>query len=143
MSPIGGMNEVQTTYTRVVRPPVVVIAAMFWVLAALSWPVGRMVVGLSGQVDQLWWVAHLFLTVCVVAGVAWPVVRFLQGSFQARLGLTLVALLFFVLALGFLLASLRDGDLVALHVVRLVLLLGAVGLSFLPVSRGYFRANLH
>lgn len=140
----GGMNEVQTSYTRIVRPPTVVAAAVVWLLAALAWPLGRIVVRLAeGDADKLWWTANVFLTVCVVAAVTWPVVRFLQGSFQSRLVLTLVSLLFEVLAFAFLVSAIPDTDLVVLQVIRLVLPPVAIVLSFLPGSRGYFAANLH
>lgn len=143
-----GIDQI-TTSTR--RPPVVVVAFVVWLLAALAWPLGTLVRELLGDADVLAFglVMIVFGLLCVLAAALWGAVRFLQGSFHARLALCGGAFILEILAVANLVMAFRDGfaggsAAVAWLVVwaRLLLPIVAAALSFGPGTRGYFAANL-
>jgi hypothetical protein len=147
----GQMRAIDHIITSMRRPQVVVVAFVIWLLAALVWPLGTLVRELAGQVDVFAFglVMILFGLLCVMAAALWGAVRFLQGSFQARLALCGGAFVLEILAVANLVMALRggfDGGSAAVGWVvawaRLLLPIVAVALSFGPGTRGYFAANL-
>jgi len=147
----GQMRGIDQATTSVRRPPVVVVAFVGWLLAALAWPLGTLVRELLGDTDVFAFglVMVLFGLLCVLAAALWGAVRLLQGSFQARLALCGGAFVLEILAVANLVMAFRDGfaggaDAVGWLVVwaRLLLPVVAAALSFGPGTRGYFAANL-
>lgn len=143
----GQMRGVDQHTTSLVRPGVVVAAFAFWLLAALSWPLGTVVRALA-EGDALAGfgpVMTLFGTSCLAVGGVWGAVAFLKGGYQARLGLCGGALVTGFLSVGMLVLAVRDGAEPLSWVVialRLVLPATAAVLSFLPGTRAYFAGNL-
>ncbi|HEX6346436.1 hypothetical protein [Umezawaea sp.] len=149
----GAMRGVdQNTSQTYVRPAVVTIGFVLWLLTALSWPLGTLLRELvaGSPIGGFGVVMGLFFLLCLgIAGVV-GAIMFLRGSYHARLALCGVALIVEVMAvIG--VASLSDGGgysgaaevvawLVAL--ARLVLPPVAVVVSLLPGTRQYFAANL-
>ncbi|ONI82475.1 hypothetical protein ALI22I_41125 [Saccharothrix sp. ALI-22-I] len=145
----GQMRNIDQFTTALVRPRVVVVSFVFWVLAALSWPVGTVVRTLAeddGSFAGFGPIMTLFATGCIgVAGV-WGAVLLIGGSYQARIGLVGVSLVIGVLALAAVIVAARDGDAGPLSwvvmVLRLALPAVATVFAFLPGTRHYFAGNM-
>ncbi|MGM1062563.1 hypothetical protein [Saccharothrix sp. Mg75] len=143
----GQMRGVDQRTTALVRPPVVLAAFVLWVFASLSWPVGTVVrfVAEDGGLVGAGAVLTLFGTGCLALGGVLGAVAFLRGSYHARLALCGSALVIGVLAVAAVLVGARDGLEPASWVVvvlRLVLLVAASAVSFLPGTRYFFAGNL-
>ncbi|MFD1146838.1 hypothetical protein [Saccharothrix hoggarensis] len=144
----GQMRSVDHLTTAVARPRVVMVAFTFWVLAALSWPLGTVLRSIAegGFVPWFGTVMTLFFTGCVAIAGVWAAVLFLNGSYHARVGLCGVSMVIGVLALATAIVAARDGDTEVLSwvviVARLVLPAVAAVFSFLPGTRHYFAGNV-
>ncbi|GAA1280278.1 hypothetical protein [Saccharothrix xinjiangensis] len=143
----GRMREVDQSAVAVVRPGAVVVAFAFWLLAALSWPLGTIAQALAGPGSLAGFgpVMTLFATTCAALGGLWGAIALLRGSYQARLVLCGGALVLGVLALAAALVAARDDAGPVTWVVialRLVLPAVAAVFSFLPGVRHHFAGNL-
>ncbi|WP_158845185.1 hypothetical protein [Saccharothrix deserti] len=145
----GQMRNIDQLTTALVRPGAVVVAFVFWLLAALSWPLGTVVRTLVEDdvaIAGIGPVMTLFATGCLgVAGV-WGAVLFLGGNYQARLGLCGGWMVIGVLALAAAIVAARDGDTEPVSwvviLLRLALPVVAAVFSFLPGTRHYFAGNM-
>lgn len=143
----GQMRNVDQFTTALVRPPVVVVAFVLWLLAALSWPVGTVLRTLAEDgFDGFGTIMTLFFTGCLGIGGVLGAVAFVGGSYHARLALVGGSMVIGVLALAAAIVAARDGgtETVAWVVIvsRLVLPAAAAVCSFLPGTRQFFAGNL-
>ncbi|PRY43423.1 hypothetical protein [Umezawaea tangerina] len=148
-----GMRQVDQTTSGYVRPPIVLLGFVLWLLAALSWPLGTLLRELvaGSAIGGFRVVMGLFFFACVgIAGVV-GAVMFLRGSYHARLALCGTSLLVEVMAVVGFVSLLREGSgmtgaaavvAAVVAVARLVLPPAAVVVSLLPGTRQYFAANL-
>lgn len=142
----GQMREVDQSSAAVVRPGAIVVAFAFWLLAALSWPLGTIAQALAGPGALAGFgpVMTLFATTCAALGGLWGAIALLRGSYQARLVLCGGALVLGVLALAAAIVAARDGaEPITWVVIALRLALPAVAavFSFRPGARHYFAGN--
>jgi hypothetical protein len=144
----GQMRNVDQHTTAMVRPAVVVVSFVLWILTALSWPVGSVVRTLAedGALAGFGPIMALFAGTCLAIATVWGAVLLLGGNYHARLGLCGGSLVLGVLVLAAGIIAARDGDTGALSwvviVLRLALPAAASVFSFLPGTRHYFAGNL-
>jgi len=148
----GAMRNVDQNTNAYVRPGVVTIGFLVWLLLALSWPLGTLLRELvaGSAISGFGVVMSLFFLLCVGIGGVVGAIMFLRGSYHARLTLCLVSLVFEIMAIINLVSLSRETGLsgvvetVAWLVVlaRLLLPPVAVVVSLLPGTRQYFAANL-
>ncbi|WP_309118006.1 hypothetical protein [Saccharothrix sp.] len=142
------MRGVDQQTTRVVRPPVVAVGFVLWLLAALAWPLGS-IVRISvedGTFEGFGPIMSLFVSGCLFIGGLWGAIAFYGGSYYARIALCGGSLVVGVLAVAAALVAAR-GDLDeplswVVIVARLVLPAVAAAVSFLPGTRHWFAGNL-
>lgn len=143
----GGMREVDQNTAAVARPAAVVTSFVLWIATGLSWPVGSVLRTLAedGEISGFGPIMALFTSTCLAIACTWGAVLLLGGSYHARLGLCLGALVVGILALAAAIVAARDGDTEPVSwvvvVLRLVLPAAASAFCFLPGTRQYFSGN--
>ncbi|MEJ2856557.1 MULTISPECIES: hypothetical protein [unclassified Saccharothrix] len=142
------MRGVDQRTTGVVRPPVVLVGFVLWLVAAMAWPVGTVVrVGVEeGSFEGFGPIMSMFVSLCLFVGGLWGAVAFYGGSYFARIALCGGSMVIGVLALAAALVAARDELDEPLSwvviVARLVLPVVAAVVSFLPGTRHFFAGNL-
>ncbi|MEV8442531.1 hypothetical protein AB0425_34575 [Actinosynnema sp. NPDC051121] len=143
----GRMRDVDQHHAVLVRPAVVVVSFVLWILTGLSWPIGSVVRSLAedGAISGFGPIMALFTSTCLAIACVWGAVLLLGGNYHARLGLCLGALVIGILALAAAIVAARDGDTEPVSwvviVLRLALPAAASVFGFLPGTRQYFSGN--
>ncbi|MEU5691478.1 hypothetical protein [Actinosynnema sp. NPDC020468] len=148
-SPVHGgypaMRGVDQRTVVVKRPVAVSVGSVFWLLTALSWPVGTVVrLAVERPPSSFGTIVTLFVTGCLAIGGIVGAVYFHNGSHQARLVLCGSWFVVEIVALGMLVSALREtveAGTLAVLVARLAFPLVAAVCGFLPGTRHHFSGS--